>query len=255
MPQAQLADVVIHFETAGEGLPLLLLPGALGTGISDFSDQIAWFGQHYHVVAPDFRGYGQSRPPRRDYPLGFYPRDAEDMFQLMSELGFERFAVMGWSDGANVGTLMALQYPERVEQLVVWGGNSFLSEEELHVFQSIRSLSTWSPRAIEPLAEVYGDELQSLWDKYVTGLEDLYSAGGDIYRSRLGDIRCPTLILHGETDPIVPAMHPEILHREIAGSEYYGFPEGKHNIHKRYAEEFNQTVLSFLKRTNLGDRK
>ncbi|QHN03971.1 alpha/beta hydrolase [Granulicella sp. WH15] len=251
MPQAQLADVVIHFETAGEGAPLLLLPGALGTGRSDFSDQIDWFGQHYRVIAPDLRGYGQSRPPKRDFPLGFYPRDAEEMYQLMSGLGFARFAVMGWSDGANVGTLMALQHPESVTQLVVWGGNSFLSAEELHVFQSIRSLSTWSSRAIEPLAEVYGDELQSLWDKYVKGLEDLYASGGDIYRSRLGDIRCPTLILHGEIDPIVPSMHPEILRREIVGSEYFGFPEGKHNIHKRYAELFNQLVLSFLKRTKV----
>jgi valacyclovir hydrolase len=252
MPKLQLADVTIYFESAGEGDPLLFLPGALGTGASDFPDQIAWFGQHYRVIAPDPRGYGQSRPPERDYPLDFYPRDAEDAANLMTALGYERFGVLGWSDGANSGTIMAVRYPERVERLVVWGGNSFLSEEEVHVFQSIRSLSSWSPRAVEPLRAVYGDELQPLWERYVAGLEDLYAAGGDIYRSKLEKVRCPTLVLHGDLDPVVPAVHPEMIHRGILKSEIYRFVEGKHNIHKRYSAEFNEVVFSFLNRTKIN---
>jgi valacyclovir hydrolase len=249
MPEVQLPDVAIHFESAGEGNPLLLLPGSLGTGEADFPDQISWFSRYYRVIAPDPRGYGQSRPPRRDYPPNFYRRDANDMLAMMSALGLESFAVMGWSDGANIGTLMALQQPDRVRQLVVWGGNSFLSEEELHTFQAMRSLSSWSQRAIEPLHAVYGDDLQGLWERYVTGLETLHTAGGEIYRSQLHKVQCPTLILHGDKDPLVPNMHPEILHREIPGSDLHRFPEGKHNIHKRYAEEFNEIVLAFLKRS------
>jgi len=248
MPKLSMAEFTVHYESAGEGEPLLLLPGALGTGTADFPDQIAWFSQNYRVIAPDPRGYGQSRPPERDYPIDFYQRDAEDMAALMAALGYERFGVMGWSDGANSGTIMAIRYPERVRDLVVWGGNSFLSEEELHVFQAMRSLSTWSQRAIEPLRAIYGDELQALWERYVTGLEGLYAAGGDIYRSELHKVKCPTLILHGALDPLVPATHPEMIHRGIVDSDFYNFPDGKHNIHKKYSEEFNQVVSSFLKR-------
>jgi valacyclovir hydrolase len=251
MPKLPLADVTLHFESAGEGDPLLLLPGALGTGIADFSEQISWFSKHYHVIAPDPRGYGQSRPPERDYPVDFYQRDAEDMSALMTALGYERFSILGWSDGANSGSIMAVRYPERVRQLVVWGGNSYLSAEDLHIFQSMRSLSSWSQRAIEPLHSVYGDQLQPLWERYVVGLENLFAAGGDLYQSDLHKIKCPTLILHGELDPMVPAMHPEILHRGIASSELYRFTEGKHNIHKRYAAEFNLAVTSFLNRTKI----
>jgi valacyclovir hydrolase len=249
MPKLQLDDFVVHFESVGEGAPLLLLPGALGTGTADFSDQISWFSQYFHVIAPDFRGYGQSRPPLRDYSVNFYQRDAEDMADLMSVMGFERFSILGWSDGANSGTLLAVRYPERVKQLVVWGGNSFLNAEDVHIFQSMRSLSTWSARAIEPLRSIYGEELQSLWEKYVAGIETLYAAGGELYRSELQNIQCPTLVLHGDMDPIVPIMHAEMIHQGIAGSELYRFAEGKHNIHKRYAAEFNQIVLSFLNRT------
>jgi valacyclovir hydrolase len=44
----------------------------------------------------------------------------------------------------------------------------------------------------------------------------------------------------------VPAFHPEVIHRGIAGSRLYIFPEGKHNIHLRYAEEFNALAYAFL---------
>lgn len=251
MPKLALADFTVQFESAGEGEPLLFLPGALGTGASDFPDQIDWFSKHYRVIAPDPRGYGQSRPPARDFPTNFYLRDAEDAMNLMTALGYKRFGVLGWSDGANSGTMMAIRYPECVEQLVVWGGNSFLSEEEVHAFQSIRSLSSWSSRAVEPLRAIYGDELQSLWEKYVTGLENLYATGGDIYRPELQKVKCPTLVLHGDLDPVVPAMHPEIIHQGIPGSELFRFAEGKHNIHKRYSAEFNELVFSFLNRTKI----
>jgi valacyclovir hydrolase len=255
MPKCSLADFAIHFESLGEGEPLLFLPGALGTGTADFSEQLQWFSQSYRVIAPDPRGYGQSRPPERSYPVDFYQRDAEDMAALMKTLGYDRFGVLGWSDGANSGTMMAIRYPELVDRLVVWSGNSFLSSKELHTFQSMRSLSTWSPRAIEPLHSIYGEDLQPLWERYIAGLEGLYAAGGDLYQADLSKVKCPTLILHGAADPLVPSVHPEKIHRGIVGSEFYNFPEGKHNIHKRYAEEFNRVVLAFLERTKPSTSK
>ena len=91
------------------GQPMVFIPGALGTGKTDFEHQIPWFSQRYQVIAPDPRGYGESRPPERDYPLGFYQRDAEDMLALMTALGHQEFTVFGWSDGANIGALMAAQ--------------------------------------------------------------------------------------------------------------------------------------------------
>ncbi len=74
MPKFSLADIAIHYESLGEGEPLLFLPGALGTGTADYSDQLNGFSQRYQVIAPDPRGYGQSRPPERSYPLDFYQR-------------------------------------------------------------------------------------------------------------------------------------------------------------------------------------
>jgi valacyclovir hydrolase len=247
MPAIGIPGLSMHYESAGKGAPLLMIPGALGTGAGDFSAQIPWFAaRRFQVIAPDPRGYGQSRPPQRDFPSNFYYRDAADMFALMAALGHDRFAVMGWSDGANIATIMAAQQPEKVTRLVVFGGQSFLTAEEIAAFNAIRKISAWSPRAAETMRAVYGEELDELWDRYVAGQEALFAAGGDLYRRLLAKVTCPTLVLHGAKDPLVPGLHPEAIHRGIAGSRLHIFSEGKHNIHQRYADDFNALTFAFL---------
>jgi valacyclovir hydrolase len=240
----------LHAAQAGQGAPLLLIPGALGTGAGDFPDQIGWFAARgFQVVAPDPRGHGNSRPPERDYPLDFYQRDAGDMFALMSALGHARFSIMGWSDGANVAAIMAAEGPERVDRLVLFGGQSFLTAEEIAAFNAIRRISAWSPRAAEAMRAVYGEALEGLWDRYVDGQVALFEAGGNLYRERLAQIHCPVLVLHGARDPLVPVFHAEAIHHGIAGSQLHIFPEGKHNIHQRYCDEFNLLAHAFLTRS------
>ena len=247
MPGVAIPGLSMHFERAGLGVPLLLVPGALGTGAGDFPAQIGWFAERgFDVVAPDPRGYGRSRPPERDYPMDFYHRDAADMSALMAALGHARFNVMGWSDGANIAAIMAANDPERVAKLVVFGGQSFLTAEEIAAFNAIREISAWSPRTADAMRSVYGDALDGLWDRYVDGQVELFEAGGNLYRERLARIGCPVFVLHGALDPLVPAFHAEAIHQGIAGSRLHIFPGGKHNIHIRYADAFNSLVHAFL---------
>jgi len=88
-----------------------------------------------------------------------------------------------------------------------------------------------------------------LWDRYVDGQAALFEAGGNLYRERLAEIRCPALVLHGALDPLVPAFHAQAIHLGIAGSQLHIFPQGKHNIHQRYADDFNALVHAFLTRS------
>jgi valacyclovir hydrolase len=77
-------------------------------------------------------------------------------------------------------------------------------------------------------------------------MQAIYHAGGELCRTRLHLIRCPTFLLHGAKDPLVPTFHAEVLRQGIAHSRLHMFPEGKHNIHLRYAQEFNQMLVDFL---------
>ena len=163
--------------------------------------------------------------PQRDYPPDFYHRDAADMFALMDSLGYERFSVMGWSDGANVGAIMAALRPERVERLVVFGGQSFLTPEDIATFKAIRKISDWAPKPAATMRGIYGAELDGLWDRYVAGQELLFDMGGDLYGLLLAKVRCPVMVLHGGKDPLVPLFQAEAIARGLADAELRVFPE------------------------------
>ena len=248
MPRVTVRGVDLHFEQSGKGPPVLCLPGALGTGVTDFGPQLASWSAHFTVIAPDPRGYGKSRPPDRDFSSDFFERDADDMAALMAAMGFSTFAAAGWSDGVNSAALLASKYPDKVLKLVIWGGNSFISEEDVARIESIREISTWSARMRKTLESVYGDSLQELWTVYCECIRKICREGGQICRDRLGMIRCPTFILHGALDPLVPELHPEVFHHEISASRLQVFPAGRHNIHLASADEFNESVLQFLLR-------
>lgn len=248
MPYAQVRGVNLYYEDRGQGQPLLLIPGALGTGQSDFGPQLeALPAEGLRVIAPDPRGYGKSRPPDRAFPLDFYEQDAQDCAALMAAIGCDSYAVGGWSDGAIIGLLLALNQPQRVSKLFIWGGNAYFTPEDIEAYEKTRSLTSWSPRMVQPMQAIYGDGLQDLWARWCDAMQALYQAGGELCRQRLNMIHCPTVILHGGKDPLVPSFHAEVLHQGIANSQFYVFPEGKHNIHLAYAQEFNRRMVEFLR--------
>ena len=250
MSYAQIRGVNLYYEERGQGQPLVLIPGALGTGESDFGPQLEQLPEKgLRVITFDPRGYGKSRPPKREFPLDFYQQDAEDCVALMASLCCDSYAVGGWSDGGIIGLLLTLAHPEQVTQLLVWGGNAYITQEDIEGYEKTRSLSSWSPRMLESLGTVYGDDLQDMWTSWCDVMQALYQAGGDFCRARLHEIQCPTFILHGEKDPLVPRFHADALHDGIAGSRVHFFPNGKHNTHIAYAQEFNQLISDFLKRS------
>lgn len=242
--------VNLHYQRAGEGEhSLLLLPGALGSGETDFGPQLSTLdGSRFTVVSWDPRGYGRSRPPDRDFPLHFFHRDAKDAVDLMQALGFRRFSLLGWSDGGITALIAAALNPTLVNKLVVWGANAFVSEEDVQIYQSLRDVSLWSERMRRPMEQMYGAQyFQQTWERWVDGISQfIHNPQGSICVDVLPQICCPTLILHGAQDPVVPAYHPQLLQDSISGSRLHVFPEGKHNIHLRYSAEFNTLVEQFL---------
>ena len=76
----------------------------------------------------------------------------------------------------------------------MFGGQSFLTAEEIAAFNDIRKISAWSPRAAEAMRAVYGDGLDELWDRYVAGQEALFDAGGDLYQAAAAQGDVPRLL-------------------------------------------------------------
>ena len=109
--------VSINLVHGGVGPPLLLLHGYPQTHV-EWHKIAPKLAEHYTVVAPDLRGYGDSeKPPASKGDLSVYCKrtTAQDQIDAMAGLGFESFHVVGHDRGARVGHRMALDHPERVK--------------------------------------------------------------------------------------------------------------------------------------------
>ena len=113
-------DVPISYAVGGSGPPLLLLHGHPQT-------HVIWhrvapvLAEHFTVIAPDLRGYGDSGKPPGDADHGNYSKRvmARDMLLVMRSLGFDRFDVLAHDRGARVGHRLAGDHPDAVQRLVM----------------------------------------------------------------------------------------------------------------------------------------
>jgi len=229
-----------------EAGPVICIPGAIGTAETDFAGQVLGLSTGRRVVSFDPAGYGKSRPPARNW-TNFYHQDGEDAHAIMESLGYSTYTVVGWSDGANAATLLAARRPEAVRKLVLFGGNAWVEQEDIDLYEQTREVKKhWSKGMLAKHEPVYGDDLQPMWDGFCDAMKEIMAAGGDVSQDAAKSIRCPTFVLAGAKDPMAPLHHPTWLSKNIPGARLHVFPDGKHNIHIKYKDEFNQLVLDFL---------
>src|SRR4051812_23665527 len=109
---------IIRLRHGGSGPPLLMLHGYPNNHVL-WHALAARLAQNYHVVLPDLRGYGDSSLPDPGPNLINYSFRvmAEDMIEVMANLGHERFFLVGHDRGARLSHRMCLDHPERVMKL------------------------------------------------------------------------------------------------------------------------------------------
>ncbi|XP_075529427.1 serine hydrolase BPHL-like isoform X2 [Dermacentor variabilis] len=221
----------------------------LGSTRTDFAPQLEKLNkQLFTIIAWDPPGYGFSRPPERTFPVDFYHRDARVLAAVLHKLGHKQYFVVGWSDGANTGMILAAMYPERIQKLVAFGGNAFVTEHDVQLLEATRNIDKWSEKMRASMEAMYGTEhFRQLWSRYCDFYQDLLHKNyGEVCRKELPLIRCPTLVVQGGKDPLVPMHHALYLLQHIAKAKLYLVPDGKHNLHFKYADEFNKVVTEFL---------
>jgi len=240
-------DKKLHFVRRGDGEhPLLFMPGALGTALSDFGPQIEGFSaSDFTIIGWDPPGYGKSRPPARDFK-NFFQEDARMAVEMMKTLGFQKFSLLGWSDGGITALVAAARSPENMRKLVVWGANAYIAKSDIDMIEKVSDVSQWSDRMRKPMEDIYGSSFPSLWSSWCEAYKDYYDKGGDICKDDLAKITAPSLVIHGMKDAMVAEEHIHFLHQNINNSKQVIWEEGKHNLHLKYRNEFNKMVQEFL---------
>jgi len=110
----------INLVQGGKGYPLLLLHGYPQTHVM-WHKIAPHLAEHFRLVIPDLRGYGDSSKPEGGPDHINYSKRAMalDQVEVMAQLGYDEFYLVGHDRGARVGHRMALDYPEKVKKLAV----------------------------------------------------------------------------------------------------------------------------------------
>jgi pimeloyl-ACP methyl ester carboxylesterase len=211
MPFFEHGDVRIHYETAGSGFPLLIIPG--GGLNSDLTfmrkgpfDPMAEFSDEYRCVAGDLRhaNGGQSRGPLE--PERPWDAFADDQLALMDHLGCERFIVMGFCIGGPMTWNLLKRAGDRIAAAVIVQPSGSRPEQRDFFYQS--NSAGWGPAFMSRRPEVGPEEIERFLTRMYRECDDfVFTVSRDFVRQ----CQTPVLILPDD----IPA-HPYAVAMESA---------------------------------------
>ena len=244
----------LYFELHGPagGIPLLLLEG-LGGDIPGWRRNIRHLSERRHVIAFDFRGNGRSDSP--DQPMTMFTF-VDDTVGLLDHLGVPTAHLYGQSFGGMVAQELALTHPDRVRSLVL----AATSPGPRHAVPPGKEARVPKDK---PYLTLYSDAFARDHPGHVA--EDIRVGSGDPQPAharrrqweamqgfdsfdRLGEIRQPTLVLHGTEDRLVPVANAHLLAERIPGARLVLLEGAGHVYHSERADEADAEVLDFLDR-------
>jgi pimeloyl-ACP methyl ester carboxylesterase len=123
---------IFYREAGPADAPVVLLLHGFPTSSHMFRNLIPGLADRYHVIAPDYPGYGQSATPDRSTFAYTFDRFAELVDGLLKQLDVTRYAMYVMDYGAPVGWRLALKHPKQITGLIVQNGNAY--EEGLREF-------------------------------------------------------------------------------------------------------------------------
>ena len=150
----------IFYRQAGpRDAPVILLLHGFPTSSHMFRNLIPTLSDRYHVVAPDYPGYGNSSMPAVNEFDYSFDRFAQVIEKLTEKLGLKRYSLYLMDYGAPVGFRLAAKHPERVDSLIIQNGNAYLEGIDNDFWEPIRAY--WKDR------QAYDQGLDNAWWKNV----------------------------------------------------------------------------------------
>jgi pimeloyl-ACP methyl ester carboxylesterase len=231
-----------YYEVAGAGEPLVLLHGGFCT-VETFGAQTPALAGQYRVYVPERRGHG--RTPDVEGPIT-YENMAQDTIAFMEALGISSAHLVGWSDGAIVGLLVALHRPDLVRKLVLIGQ---AVNHEGATPEVKRLMANFTQQDLPPmLRELYVSvspdgpgHFGVVFDK----MHQLLRTEPTIELAELEGVAAPTLILIADDD-MVTIEHAAAMQRALPDAQLAVVPGTSHALPMEKPEIVNRLILDFL---------
>ena len=277
MQQAKIEDVIVdginvRYAVAGSGPSVLLVHGLASSMITWYCNMSALAEAGFTAIALDLPGYGDSE--LADH-RGYAPESAAHFLaEFASELGIERFSVVGNSAGGLIAGVTALEYPDRVDNVVLVAAAGLgrrLSWPLRLITIPVLGELIYKPHMISKAAmvkriffrppEILDDILpemlrvrclphapQVMLRSVRSGVNLLGLRPEHHILHRLRDIPVPLLAVWGEEDLVIPPVKASDVKRALPESTVHVLTECGHWPHMEKPDEFNRILTEFLSR-------
>jgi pimeloyl-ACP methyl ester carboxylesterase len=226
----KFVDIEHFYIEKGQGFPIILLHGNGGNN-DYFQGQINEFSKKYHVYAIDTRGHGKTPSGEKSLSIRQF---AEDLLGFMDKHQIEKANILGFSDGANIAMIFAIQHPKRLNRLILNGAN--LNTDGI-------KKTTQIPIEIGyKIASKFANKNENA--KLNAEILGLMVNDPNINPQELKKIQAKTLIIVGTND-LIKESHTKLIKNNISDSKLV-LIEGNHFIANKKPIEFNKVVLDFL---------
>ena len=207
---ARVNGIELGYQLFGKGKPVILLHGGFGS-VEMFGPNIDLLAQHFQVVGVDLQSHGRSPAARR--PMRFESM-ADDVAELIQQLGFERAAVMGFSLGGGVALRIGIQHPEVVERLVLV--STPFKHRGWHP-EMTAAMDSMGPHLAEPFKQtpMYDGYKQvapdiEAWPVLVEQLTTLMKQDYD-WSAEVPKLSMPVMLVIGDADGLPPSHAVEFF--------------------------------------------
>lgn len=271
---AKVADVRIFYREAGlVGDPTIVLLHGFPSSSHMYRNLIPLLASHYHVIAPDYPGFGNSDMPDRATFAYTFDHLSQVIAEFLAGVHASRFALYVQDFGAPIGLRIATENPEWITGLIVQNGNAYI---EGVTFATPEIKSFWKDRSADgPVRDLL--TLDSTKFQYFHGAKDPARISPDAYESdqafleRPGakeiqldllhdygnnlskydawheyfrEYQPPTLVVWGENDPFFSVAGANGYREDLKNIEYHFFPTG-HFALEEYSSEIAAYVNAF----------
>lgn len=247
MPDATVDGTTIHYETAGEGFPLVLLHG-IGSNSRSWRRQIDALSRNFKVIAWDAPGYGQSSDPTGKPSMRFY---ADCLRGLLDVLQLKRIFLLGHSTGGVIAQEFYRMNSEYVRALILadtrYVGSQSTLQGRLNMIRTMTPAQLAAERAPQLLssaapADLVHEVTSIMAEVRPAGYEFAATALAECdTRDVLRNLRVPTLLIWGSEDEITP-----LWEEAPRGARLEIIPGAGHICYIEQPDKFNAIVREFL---------
>ena len=267
----KVGDINTRFWTSGdEGTAVILVHG-IGDAVETWESNISVLGEHHRVYALDIVGFGRSDKPPIQPSLPFGAQFVNDFMEVQH---IERASLVGNSMGGAISLQFALQFPDKLEKLVVEDGAAlgkgiatFFRVFSIPVIGELMSRpsrrgTAWLLKQLVYDPAVITDEMVELYYQLASlpraqkSFLSTLRVGVNFLGQRpefvssiadnLGKITCPTLIIWGQQDRIIPVEHAQVAKNGIPNAELQILDPCGHGPHFERPDEYNKLLMEFL---------